>query len=139
MKSLKYVIVSLVLAFGFAVPAANAQDAAPRAKQGQGRGDWGARLMQGITLTADQQAAVKTIREDTQKQMQALPQEERRAKGREIMQESNKKVRDVLTPEQQKIYDENLEKMPQRGGKGAGKGGDKGGKGGKATKAGASE
>jgi Spy/CpxP family protein refolding chaperone len=126
MKSLKYVIVSLVLALSFAAPAVNAQDAAPKANQGQGRGEWGARLMQGITLTADQQAAVNTIREDARKQMQTLPREERRAKGREIMQESNKKIRDVLTSEQQKTYDENLKKMQQR----FDNGGDKGGKGG---------
>ena len=49
------------------------------------------------------------------------PQEERRAKGREINDAMRKDVRAVLTADQQKAFDE---KMPA-GGPGGGKGGKK--------------
>lgn len=139
MKSLKYVIVSLVLALGFAAPAVNAQDAAPKSgKQGRERPDVAAAWLKDITLTADQQTKVDAIKSAGQKQLQGLPQEERRAKAREVMQDSQKKIREVLTADQQAKFDANVKAAQQRGGgKGdkGGKGGDKGGKGGKTSKA----
>ncbi|MDF9832390.1 protein CpxP [Ereboglobus sp. PH5-5] len=124
MKSFKYVIVSLVLALGFAAPAMFAQDAGPKGKQGQ-RGDMNAALLKDITLTADQKTKVDAIRAEARKQTQALPKEERRsAKGRKIMQDANGKIREVLTPEQQKTFDANQKAMQER--RGGGKNRDKG-------------
>lgn len=137
MKSLKYIVATLVLALGFAAPAMNAQDAAPKSRQN--RPDMTAIWLKGITLTADQQAKVDAIKADTQKQIQGLAQEDRRAKGREIAQSSQKKIRAVLTEDQQAKFDENVKAAQQRNpgaGKNKGSGKGKDGKGpGKASKA----
>ena len=147
MKSLKHIIVSLVFAIGLAVPAANAQDDAPPpppkpkhhpgAPGGPRGGDMTAPLLKDITLTPEQQTKVNEIKAGAQKQMQALSPEERRAKGREIMQQSSDKIRALLTAEQQATFDANKKAMQHRA---AEKGGNKGGKdkGGKKDK-GASE
>ena len=71
------------------------------------------------SLSADQKTKITAILEKSMKDMQAIPQEERREKGREVMMAANKEVRAVLTAEQQAKFDA----MPQ-GGKG---GGEKGG------------
>ena len=144
MKALKYIIVTLALAIGFSAPSASAQDAVRKDRPGHGQ-HGGARmenpLLKGIELTAEQQAQIKAIQEESMKQMQGLSPEERRSKGREMRQQNSKKIREVLTADQQKVFDENLKNMPQRGGgkdgkgpgkegkggKGGGKGGDKGG------------
>ena len=142
MKSIKYVIVSLVLALGFAVPSMNAQDGAPKAKHDQrGGGDMYASLLKGITLTAEQQTKIDAIKSEAHAKMQGLSQEERRGKAREIMEDTSKKIRDVLTSEQQATFDANRKAFAsQRGGKGGGdKGGKGGGKPGKGPKAGAGE
>lgn len=132
MKSLKYIIVSLVLAIGFAAPSVNAQDAGSSARPG--RGDMYAPLLKGITLTAEQQTKVDAIKADAQKQAQGLSQEERRTKGREIMTASSDKIRATLTADQQKIFDANRKEIDSR--RGSGKGGDKGKGGGKPGKGG---
>ena len=149
MKALKYTIVSAILALGIAAPVARAQDDAhAKGKQQQGqhgsRGfDMTAPLLKGITLTDDQQAKVDTIKADAQKQRAALAPEDMRTKGRELMQDTQTKLRAVLTADQQKVFDQNLKDMQARfqgkggpGGKGAPGGrGSKGGKGGGAPKA----
>ena len=139
-KKLKYIIISTVLALGFALPAINAQDAAPKARQnqrGENRGgrDMTGPLLKDITLTAEQQAKVNEINADAEKQRQALAQEERRGKGMEIMQNRNAKIREVLTPEQQKTFDANLKEMQARmGERNKGGKGDKGGRPGQGKK-----
>lgn len=70
------------------------------------------------TLSAEQKTKLKGIYAKSAEKLQAIPQEERREKAMPILQETRKQVRAVLTPEQQKKFDE----MPQgrgQGGQGA--------------------
>jgi len=137
MKSLKYAIVSAILALGIAAPVVSAQeDGAAKAKHSQGgkHGDMTAQMLRGITLTADQQKQVDAIKADAQKQMSALAPEDMRTKGAAIRKDVVTKIRAVLTDEQKATFDANTKSA--RGGKGGGdssKGapgkGDKGGKG----------
>lgn len=68
------------------------------------------------SLSADQKAKLKDIYAKAAEKLQAIPQEERREKGGEIMQAIRKDVRAVLTAEQQKKFDE----MPTGRGQGGG-------------------
>lgn len=114
----------------FAIPMV-AQDTAPAAPQGQmgprGRGMEGRQLemlTQKLNLTADQQAKVKAIDDDTAKQMMAvrndasLSQDDRHAKMMDIRKSSQDKIRGILTDDQKTKYDamqaEMRERMKQR-------------------------
>lgn len=122
MKSLKYIIASLVLALGFAAPVANAQDAAPKNKQGGQRGG-GAfapearvqRMTDQLKLTTDQQQKILAIYQADAKKMESIPADQRRAKMQEINQVSEPKILAILTPEQQTKYKEMMQNR-QRGG-----------------------
>ena len=64
------------------------------------------RLEQAVgSLTDEQKGKIKDIYAKAAEQMQGLSQEERREKGMEIMRESGKAIREVLTAEQQTKYD----------------------------------
>lgn len=100
-----------------------AQDPQPQG-QGQGRGMGGNRgmamLMQGITLTAEQQVQVDSIAAKYQAQRQALmadqtlDQDARRAKGRELMGKQQEEIKAVLTPEQKAVFEKNVADMQAR-------------------------
>ncbi len=103
-------IVALAGMVALAAPAAFAQGGGG----GQGRGLQ--RLMQGITLTPKQQASVDSIQKEYRAQMPPMqqgtpPDSATRAKGREVMQKEYAAVRSVLTPDQQKVFDKNMEDM----------------------------
>jgi len=103
-------IVALAGMVALAAPAAFAQGGGG----GQGRGMQ--RLMQGITLNAKQQASVDSIQKEYRAQMPPMqqgtpPDSATRAKGREVMQKEYAAVRGVLTPDQQKVFDKNMEDM----------------------------
>ena len=70
------------------------------------------------TLTAEQKTKIEAINAKTREAIQALPEEDRQTKMREITQSGRTEIRAVLTPEQQKKFDE----MPQGRGAGGGKG-----------------
>ena len=73
-------------------------------------------LDEALTLTDAQKPKVKAALEDTQTKMQEArnaPQEERRDKVRTIMADQDKKMKEILTPEQYTKYEE---LRPQRGG-----------------------
>jgi Spy/CpxP family protein refolding chaperone len=98
-------------------PALNAQAEG----KGKGKGQMSPeqqieRLEQAVgTLTADQKTKITAIFKKTAEKMQAMSPEDRQSwmpKGRELMTAQRTEVRAVLTPDQQKKYDE----MPQRGG-----------------------
>jgi Spy/CpxP family protein refolding chaperone len=112
MKSLKVVITALALAAIASAPL-SAQE-----KKGGGRGmnpeQQVARIDEAVTLTADQKTKVTAILTKAQEQIQALPQEERRTKGMEIREATNKEIRALLTPDQQKKFD--AMPPPARGG-----------------------
>jgi Spy/CpxP family protein refolding chaperone len=96
-----------------AAPAAFAQGGGG-GQGGQGRGMQ--RLMQGITLTEKQQASVDSIAGAFRSQMPPMqqgtpPDSATRAKRMEVMQKEYAAIRNVLTADQQKVFDKNLEDM----------------------------
>ena len=129
-KASKLLIPVLALGMFAATPFVRAQDeSAPSAEKGERKGPKGekgqrggmnpeafiARIDQALGgLTDEQKTKIKDIIAKTREQMQALPQEERREKGRELMRAQGGSIRAVLTDEQKAKFDE----MPQ--GRGAG-------------------
>ena len=98
--------------FAVGAPAAYAQGGGG----GQGRGRQMEMLMQGITLSDAQKASVDSIGQVYRAQMPPMqqgtpPDSATRAKRMEVMQKQFAAVRGVLTPEQQKVFDKNLEDM----------------------------
>ena len=74
-------------------------------------------LDESLKLTDAQKPKVKAALEDTQTKMQeaqSAPQEERQAKRQTIMADQDKKMKEILTPEQYTKYEE---MRPARGGK----------------------
>ena len=72
------------------------------------------RLNEELKLTDDQKPKVKGVLEETSKkrqELQDLPQEERREKARALMDDQNKKMKEILTADQYAKY----EKMPRPG------------------------
>ena len=77
-----------------------------------------ARLVKALKLTDEQQKKLDPILDEARSQFMGLnriPQEQRRTAGQRIREESRVKIRALLTPEQQAIFDQ----MPQgQGGRG---------------------
>jgi len=92
------------------------------------RGDRGQRMEQmlftGISLSADQQAQVDSIRARHRGDMQGLDPRNNpgdRQKMMQSMQAQMSEIRAVLTADQQTIFDQNVQKMrDRRGGRGMG-------------------
>lgn len=89
----------------------------------KGRGGMGSpeqrieRLEEAVgALTAEQKEKIKAIYTKSAEQVRALPEDERRGKMMEIMQDSGRQVRAVLNAEQQQKYDEMMARMRQGGG-----------------------
>jgi periplasmic protein CpxP/Spy len=127
--SMKHIKSIVLLALALVASAALAQQEPPKGAgdqpQGQRRGmpsvdDQLKNLTDKLSLTADQQTKIKPILEDQSQQMQALmkddslSQDDRRAKGRSIRESTNTKIRDVLTDDQKKKYDEWQQEMRDR-------------------------
>lgn len=102
----------------FAAPAAHAQ--------GGGQGGRGARqmemLMKDITLTDAQKVSVDSIAQAFRGQMPPMtqgtpPDSATRAKRMEVMQKQYAAMRTVLTADQQKAFDKNVEEMRTMGGR----------------------
>jgi periplasmic protein CpxP/Spy len=74
-----------------------------------------------LNLTPDQQTKIKPILEDQRTQAQALRKDEslsdddRRNKMRTLRESTNSKIRDVLTDDQKKQFDEMQQQMRDRG------------------------
>ena len=97
--------------------------AQPSGDQGQARhampsvDDQLKNLTDKLSLTADQQAKIKPILQDTQTQAQAvmkdssLSQDDRRAKMRSLHESSSAKIRDVLNDDQKKKFDDWQQEM----------------------------
>jgi Spy/CpxP family protein refolding chaperone len=130
MKQIKMIVLAAVCLLAVA---AFAQQSNPPAQppaggdqqQGQRRGpmsvdDQLKNLTDRLSLTADQQGKIKPVLEDRNTQMQALmkdqslSQEDRRSKGRAIQESTTAKIRDVLTDDQKKKYDEMQQEMRDR-------------------------
>ena len=77
------------------------------------------RLLQGITLTAEQQAKVDSITAKYRPQMPAFtpgtpPDSATRAKLRALYGNQDEEIRALLTPDQQKVWDQNVTEMRNR-------------------------
>jgi Spy/CpxP family protein refolding chaperone len=105
---------------------------------GRGRGNMIDRVLTqptAITLTADQQKTVDSLKGAMTTEQQGLRDEMQNGGDRSEMmgkmQAMNKKYQDairaILTPDQQKVFDANVAAMPQRGRRGGGGGGGGGG------------
>jgi Spy/CpxP family protein refolding chaperone len=110
MKRIRF-FAGLATLCALAAPAAYAQGGG-----GQGRGRQMEMLMQGITLSDAQKASVDSIGQVYRAQMPPMqqgtpPDSATRAKRMEVMQKQTAAVRAVLTPDQQKVFDKNLEDM----------------------------
>jgi Spy/CpxP family protein refolding chaperone len=112
-------VCSVVLAF--AASAAPAQS--PSSGGGPGRSGFAERRMQallkGITVTAEQQAKIDSIRARYSAQLPAFtpgtrPDSTTRAKMRELFRHQDDEIRGVLTADQQKTWDENVAEMRAR-------------------------
>ena len=113
MKGIRF-FAGLATLCALAAPAAYAQGGGGGG--GQGRGRQMEMLMQGITLTDAQKASVDSIGQVYRAQMPPMqqgtpPDSATRAKRMEVMQKQSAAVRAVLTAEQQKVFDKNLEDM----------------------------
>jgi Spy/CpxP family protein refolding chaperone len=81
-------------------------------KQGMRGGNFADRLTKELNLTPEQQTQIKPILEDTRSQMKALHEDtslapdQKKAKGKEIRDASNAKIKAFLTPDQQKKMDQ---------------------------------
>ena len=129
---MRYRIAALSAAL-IAVSAATAIAQAPPTPpaQGQGQGGGGAgggaarrmqALLEGITLTAPQQAKFDSIQAAYRGQMPAFtpgapPDSAAMAQRRAIGQKRDADLRAVLTAEQQVVWDRNMAAMPQMGGR----------------------
>lgn len=109
------------------VLAQNEQRPPARQGGGGGRGLNAQTLTEQLGLSAAQTAKVEAIIKKQQADMQAVPQAERREKGRAIREEVTKSINAVLTAEQQKKWAEIQANAPQGGGR---QGGGQGGQGG---------
>jgi Spy/CpxP family protein refolding chaperone len=125
MKKLQFLFVAAMLVGSVSV--ASAQDAQQQAAPRSGRGNMMAALMQGITLTAEQQTKVDSItkkyadQRQTLMQDQSLDQDARRAKGAELRNKQLEEVKAVLTDEQKKVLEKNQADMQARMQQGGGR------------------
>lgn len=116
MKKLPLILAAALLMAGTSV--ATAQDQ-PR-QGGPGRGNMSAMLLQGITLTAEQQVKVDSITGKYREQMMALRQDQsmdrdaRMTKSRELMAKQNDEIKVLLNDEQKKVFDKNVADMEAR-------------------------
>ena len=116
MKKVRMAMMLGALILGSAT-VASAQDR----PQGGGRRNQMAMLMKDITLTTDQQTKLDVITKKYQEEMQALMAEAQNgdrqgamAKRRELMTKQSDEVKALLTDEQKKTFDRNMEEMRSR-------------------------
>lgn len=131
MKAIRMVAMGVALLVGVTVASttANAQGGGQRSgmRSGGGRMNMMSRLLQGIDLTSEQRAKIDSISEAFRAQMPAMtpgqrPDSAARAARREAMQKETDAIRAVLTPDQQKTFDKNVEEMRSRMGRRGGGG-----------------
>jgi Spy/CpxP family protein refolding chaperone len=108
MKSLKAILTAIALSVAFAAPMQ-----AQEKKGGMTAEQQIERIEQAVgTLTKAQKDKITAIMGKTQEAMKGIPKEERKEKGGALQKKQREDIRGVLTPEQQKKFDE----MPQGGG-----------------------
>jgi hypothetical protein len=116
MKKLQIALVAVMLTGSASL--AVAQDAQPQGQRGGP--NMMASLMQGITLSADQQAKADSIVKKYADQRaairadQTLDQDGRRAKSRELMGKQQEELKALLTDDQKKVFEKNVADMQAR-------------------------
>lgn len=122
MKKMIRTAIMMAAMFMAVATVAKAQDAGQQ--QGGRRGGRGiAALLEGITLNDAQKASVDSIQKAFQEKNQPLMEamrngdQDARAKMGENRKAQTEAIKAVLTDDQKKIFDENVAKMPQRGGR----------------------
>lgn len=108
-------------------PSASAADAGRDGRDGRGPGRGGPggfrgdqALLRDITLSADQQQRVDSIRSRYRTQMEQMRQQSggdrdaMRGQMRTMMEKQQAEIRDVLTPDQQRQFDQNVADMRAR-------------------------
>ena len=113
------------LALGAALVAAASTSALAQGGGGGGRGGT-SMLLRDITLTTEQQAKVDSITQAFRAQMPAFtpgqaPDSASMAKRREIMTKRNEAIRALLTDDQKKVFDKNVEEQRNRMQQGGGR------------------
>src|SRR5437867_9298241 len=114
MKTIRLAMMAAAMFFGVTT-VAHAQDAL---QQGR-RPNMTAMLFKDITLTAAQQAKADSITGKYREQMQALraaggDQQEMRAKNRELQEKQRDELKAILTDDQKKVFDKNVEEVRQQ-------------------------
>lgn len=125
-KSFTLSTLGFVLAAGLAAGTSAAQqapqgvtpsDTTARAEHRAHRGGRENMLFKGITLSPEQQKQLDTMRSRQRDEMRALrdssggDREVMRGKMRDMMQRNMADIRGVLTPDQQKVFDQNVAQM----------------------------
>jgi Spy/CpxP family protein refolding chaperone len=128
MKVIRIATLAAALCVGITSVAAAQGTEPPQQGQAQGEmrrgGRMGGQLLKDITLTDAQKAQVKTIREkyapqqlELRKSVQATggpPDEATRAKIAALQNQQAAEIRVILTADQQKTFDHNLQEMKER-------------------------
>jgi periplasmic protein CpxP/Spy len=121
-KSLPVMALTLILA-GACSSGSRSQEPQSRSAEARlergGRGERGAWLLRGIQLTGEQQQRIDSVRVRYRNEMRALrdresDRQQSRAKMRDLMERQNAEIRAILTPDQQRVFDQNLERMRAR-------------------------
>jgi periplasmic protein CpxP/Spy len=112
------VIAAMVLGGLVACSIATAQEAGKDAQK-KGKGGFSPeqrleRMSTQLNLTDAQKPKVKAVLDDTAKKMQDLAPDERREKGRKIREEETKKLKEILTPDQFKKYEETMARFGKK-------------------------
>jgi len=112
MKTVRLAMMAVAMFFGVTT-VAHAQDTQ---QQGRGGRNMAAMLFKDITLSPAQQAKTDSIQTKYREQMQALraaggDQQEMRTKGREIQEKQRDELKAILTDDQKKVFDKNVEEM----------------------------
>lgn len=94
----------------------NAQDAKEGKKRGFSPQARVEQMDKELKLTADQKTKLTALFEDQRTKMQNVPADERRQKMRDMREESDKKIKAILTPDQWEKYQKAREEM-KKGGK----------------------
>lgn len=120
MKKLS-LIVAVALGSLMACNLATAQEAGKDAAKKGGKKGYSVeqrmeRMTTQLNLTDEQKPKVKAVLEETNKKMQDVAPEDRRTKGRELRAEETKKLKAILTDEQFKKYEENMQRGGKQGG-----------------------
>lgn len=118
----KALLTTFALALMASLSTLRAEDGEHKGPRGGGRMDPEKRIEQidkAVTLTADQKTQIRAIYAKTEADLKDLAPEERREKGREILEGTRAQVRALLTADQQAKFD--AMPKPPMGGRGKGK------------------